>query len=68
MRTSPKVIELSWMECEECHARFHFTNGTRATRVPRCRVCGSLAARAVQPRDFSDITFYAARVSPIPVA
>lgn len=35
------------MECGNCHARFHFTDSPRITRIPRCPVCGSTAARSL---------------------
>jgi len=32
------------MECDRCRARFNFSESPRATRVPRCPACGSLAS------------------------
>lgn len=32
------------MECDRCGVTFHFTEAPRATRVPRCPVCGSFGA------------------------
>lgn len=33
------------LACAECGTRFHFTDSPRATRVPRCPVCGGFGAR-----------------------
>ncbi|MGI8926688.1 MAG: hypothetical protein ACR2HN_08610 [Tepidiformaceae bacterium] len=32
------------MECDRCHARFHFSEAPRTTRIPRCPACGSTGA------------------------
>ena len=32
------------MECDACHAPFNFGQSPRATRIPRCPACGSLAS------------------------
>lgn len=32
------------MDCSRCGAQFNFAQTPRATRVPRCPACGSLAA------------------------
>lgn len=32
-------------ECDACAARFNFMETIRATRSPRCPVCGSTSAR-----------------------
>jgi len=30
------------LACVQCGTRFHFTDGPRVTRVPRCPVCGAM--------------------------
>lgn len=32
------------LQCDECHARFHFTESPRVTRIPRCPRCGGNSA------------------------
>jgi hypothetical protein len=30
--------------CDRCGTRFHFTDGPRVTRFPRCPLCGDMGA------------------------
>lgn len=30
--------------CDRCGTRFHFTDSPRATRYPRCPLCGGMGA------------------------
>jgi NAD-dependent SIR2 family protein deacetylase len=32
------------MECDRCRAPFNFSQSPRATRIPRCPACGSMAS------------------------
>lgn len=32
------------MECDRCRAQFNFGQQSRATRIPTCPACGSLAS------------------------
>lgn len=32
------------MSCDRCGTRFHFTDGPRVTRFPRCPLCGGMSA------------------------